>query len=327
MILVTGGAGFIGSVLVSELVARAIAPVVVCDRFGAGDKWRNLAGCALADAVAPDALAGWLETNGGDIDCVLHLGASSSTTEPDVDFVLRNNFTASLDLWRWCAARGVRFIYASSAAVYGDGSAGFEDDTDPTALAALRPLNAYGWSKLLFDAEAVRRAAAGTAPPQWAGLRFFNVYGPNEDHKGAQRSVVVQLYEQIAASGRARLFRSHHPDYPDGGQKRDFIWVGDCVDVVLWLYAHPEVSGIFNCGTGDPRTFEDLARATFSALGADVAIDYVDTPAEIRDQYQYFTEAPMARLRRAGYNADFTALEDGVSRYVKDYLAGSQRYR
>jgi len=327
MILVTGGAGFIGSNLVAEIAARGLAPVVVCDRFGTGDKWRNLAGCPVADLVTPEALSSWLETHGGAVSCVLHLGASSSTTERDVDFVVRNNFSASLDLWRWCATHGVRFIYASSAAVYGDGGAGFDDDTNPSALAQLRPLNAYGWSKLLFDKEAVRRASAGEAPPQWAGIRFFNVYGPNEDHKGAQRSVVVQLHDQIAATGRARLFKSHHPDYPDGGQMRDLIWVGDCVDVMLWLHAQPRVCGIFNCGTGRARTFEALARATFSGLGAEPSIDYIDTPEAIRNQYQYFTEAPMDRLRQSGYAAEFTTLEDGVRQYVQDYLAGGRRYR
>lgn len=327
MILVTGGAGFIGSNLVAEIAARGLAPVVVCDRFGVDDKWRNLAGCPIADLVAPEALSSWLEIHGASVTCVLHLGASSSTTERDVDFVVRNNFNASLDLWRWCAASGVRFIYASSAAVYGDGADGFDDDMDPAAMARLRPLNAYGWSKLLFDKEAVRRASAGEAPPQWAGIRFFNVYGPNEDHKGAQRSVVIQLHDQIAATGRARLFKSHHPEYPDGGQMRDFIWVGDCVDVVLWLHAQSQVSGIFNCGTGQARTFEALANATFSGLGATPAIDYVDTPEAIRGQYQYFTEAPMDRLRKAGYGAAFTTLEDGVRRYVKDCLAHGRRHR
>jgi len=327
MILVTGGAGFIGSNLVAEIAARDLAPVVVCDRFGTGDKWRNLSVLPIADLVAPEALPSWLAAHGDEIDCVMHLGASSSTTERDVDYVVQNSFIASLDLWRWCTAHGVRFIYASSAAVYGDGSDGFDDDSDPAALARLRPLNAYGWSKLLFDKEAVRRAVSGDAPPQWAGIRFFNVYGPNEDHKDAQRSVVVQLHDQIAASGRARLFKFHHPDYPDGGQKRDFIWVGDCVDVMLWLHAHSEVNGIFNCGTGRARTFEALATATFAAMGRSPAIDFVDTPSSIREQYQYFTEAPMDRLRQAGYPAAFTTLEDGVTRYVQDYLAAGRRHR
>lgn len=327
MLLVTGGAGFIGSNLIAALAGRGAGPVVLCDHFGTGEKWRNLAGQAIAEIVAPEDLGAWLAVRGAAVDCVFHMGAASATTERDVDFILASNFRASLDLWRWCSAHGVRLIYASSAAVYGDGAAGFDDDPDPAALARLRPLNPYGWSKLLFDKEATRLAAAGDAPPQWAGLRFFNVYGPHEDHKGAQRSVAVQLYEQIAGAGRATLFRSHHPDYADGGQMRDFVWVGDCIDVMLWLYDHPGVVGLFNCGTGSARTFEDLARATFASLGAEPSIDYVDTPEQVRAQYQYFTQAKMDRLRRAGYDAEFTSLEDGVQQYVRDFLAGPSRYR
>ncbi|MFQ5954093.1 MAG: NAD-dependent epimerase/dehydratase family protein, partial [Kiloniellales bacterium] len=205
---------------------------------------------------------------------------------------------------------------------------GFDDDGSCRALARLRPLNPYGRSKLIFDrrvARLVERAVA--VPPQWAGLRFFNLYGPNEYHKGSQRSLVAQIFEQVALHGRARLFKSHHPDYPDGGQRRDFVWVDDALDVMLWLYDNPAVSGLFNVGTGKARSFADLAAAVFAARGEEPRIDYVDTPAHIRDRYQYFTQANMERLRAAGYDRPATELEDGVAAYVRDYLAADDRYR
>jgi ADP-L-glycero-D-manno-heptose 6-epimerase len=241
--------------------------------------------------------------------------------------VIANNFRLSLDLWTWCARRGVRFIYASSAATYGDGTGGFDDHAAPAALARLRPLNLYGWSKHLFDRRVAEIVARGdAAPPQWAGLKFFNVYGPNEYHKEGQFSVVLKNFREIAATGRAVLFRSHRPDYADGGQQRDFVWVGDCVEVMLWLHRTPAVSGLFNLGTGRARSFADLATAVFGALGRTPAIDYVDMPPNIRDQYQYHTEARMRRLAAAGYDAPFTALEDGVARYVRDYLTTADIY-
>ncbi len=326
MILVTGGAGFIGSNLVAGLCERGL-DVAVCDGFGQGDKWRNLSRCQLADIVPHDQLFDWLEAARGSVEVIFHMGASSSTTETDIDYVVETNFVLSRRLWRWCADHGTRLIYASSAATYGDGGQGFDDSADARALAALKPLNAYGWTKHLFDRGAVRRAAEGDAPKQWAGLKFFNVYGPNEYHKGGQQSVAVQLFHQIRDGGRARLFCSHRDDYADGGQLRDFIWVGDCVDVMLWLYDNASVNGIFNCGTGEARSFSDLANACFAALDCEAKIDYVDTPANIRDKYQYFTQAEMARLRAAGYDKPFTSLEDGVARYIRDYLATDDPYR
>jgi ADP-L-glycero-D-manno-heptose 6-epimerase len=326
MILVTGGAGFIGSNLVASLEARGLE-VALCDRLGDGEKWKNVAKHRLAFAIGPEALLSFLDRHAGRIEAIFHLGAISATTERDADLILRTNFTLSLDLWEWCARHGVPFLYASSAAVYGDGACGFDDDGSSEAQAKLRPMNPYGWSKLLFDRRAAQLAAEGTQhPPQWAGLRFFNVYGPNEYHKGSMRSVVEQVYGRVAAGEPALLFRSHNPNYPDGGQLRDFIWVGDCVAVMLWLLDHPKVSGIFNLGTGKARSFADLARAVFAALGKAPEIRYVDTPLELRDRYQYFTEARMARLRAAGYDAPFTELEDGVAQYVKGYLAQPDRY-
>ena len=327
MILVTGGAGFIGSNLVAALCERDDAPVYVCDVLETPDKARNLEKHAVAGMVAPDQLPEWLEREGGDLEAIFHMGASSSTVVTDAEFVLTNNFDLSLMLWRWCTRKKVRLIYASSAATYGDGTQDFDDDDRVEALSRLRPLNLYGWSKHLFDLDAVSLANAGVAPPQWAGLKFFNVYGPNEYHKGGQESLVVQLHRQIAETGKARLFRSHHPDYPDGGQERDFVWVGDCVDIMLWLFDNPAVTGLFNVGTGTARTFSDLARACFAAMARDPALEYVDTPAHIRRHYQYHTQARMTRLRDAGYDKPPTALEDGVRCYIQDHLATNDPYR
>ena len=327
MILITGGAGFIGSNLVAALERRGGQAIAVCDRLGKSDKWRNLAKRELAALIAPEDLFPFLDRHEREIETIFHLGAISSTTEPDADLILRTNFTLSSALWEWCARRGTRFIYASSAAVYGDGTAGFDDDASPAALARLRPMSAYGWSKLLFDRLVARVAAdGGQRPPQWVGLRYFNVYGPNEYHKGGMRSVAKQVHERAAAGEPASLFRSHHPKYPDGGQLRDFIWVGDCVDAMLCLYDHPTVCGLFNLGTGTARSFADLAATVFRALGKRPEIDYVDTPAEIRERYQYFTEAKMERLRQAGYAKPFTALEDGVAHYVKGFLSAPDPY-
>lgn len=327
MILVTGGAGFIGSNLVAALCARAGPSVYVCDRCDAPGKSRNLEKHGIAGLIDPDDLEAWLAADGGELEIVFHMGASSSTVATDTEFVLRSNFDLSLMLWRWCAGNDVRLIYASSAATYGDGKAGYDDDNAIEALSRLRPLNLYGWSKHLFDMDAVSLATAGIAPRQWAGLKFFNVYGPNEYHKGGQESLVVQLYRQIGETGKARLFRSHDPAYPDGGQARDFVWVGDCVDIMLWLYDNPQVNGLFNVGTGTARTFADLARACFAAMGADESIEYFDTPAHIRRHYQYHTQAAMGRLRAAGYDRPPTSLEDGVQRYIGDYLARNDPHR
>lgn len=328
MIVVTGGAGFIGSNLLAALEERGRWDIAACDTLGRGDKWRNVAKRALADIVAPERLLDFLEMHAGEIEMVIHLGAISSTTETDVDAIIENNFRLSTALWVWCARNGKRLVYASSAATYGDGSAGFDDDASPEALAKLRPLNPYGWSKHLFDRRIAALVARGaTQPAQHVGLKFFNVYGPNEYHKGGQRSVVHQLYPKAAKGEPAVLFKSHNPAYPDGGQMRDFIWVGDCVAVMLWLVDNPQVNGLFNVGTGLARSFADVARATYAACGRNARIEYVDTPAEIRDKYQYFTQARMDRLRQAGYAAPFTALEDGVRLYVERFLGTPDPYR
>ena len=326
-ILVTGGAGFIGSNIVAGLTAEG-REVVVCDRLreAASGKWRNLAKHPIADILAPEDLAGWLATRGSSLELVVHMGAISSTLEPDADRIVVNNFVLSRDLFRWCAANGVRMIYASSAATYGDGTLGFDDRQDVGWLTTLRPLNPYGWSKALFDAFVVREAAAGRAPPQWTGLKFFNVYGPNETHKGPMGSIVSQIWPLVASGERVRLFRSHRPDCEDGGQLRDFVYVRDVAECVAWLCRTPGASGIFNLGSGKARSFADLARAVFAAADQEPRIDYVDMPGAMRGAYQYFTEARMDRLRAAGWNAASTPLEEGVTDYVRRRLMRPDPY-
>ena len=288
IIVVTGGAGFIGSNIVARLSDENRYDLVVCDRLGHADdaKWKNLAKHAVADFWLPEELFDRLDRHKARIEAVVHMGAISATTELDADLILRTNFTLSRDLWDWCAAQGVRLIYASSAATYGDGDEGFADDDSAEGLASLRPLNAYGYSKLLFDQYAVRGADRGHRPPQWAGLKFFNVYGPNEGHKGSMKSVIAHIWPKVAAGETVTLFRSHRPEYADGGQLRDFVYVADVVDIIAWLLDSPGVSGIYNAGTGQARSFKDLAAAVFAAAGQSPSIAYVDTPEAIRDRYQ-----------------------------------------
>lgn len=331
-IVVTGGAGFIGSNIVAELSASRTHRIAVCDVLGKDNKWRNLAQSLVADFIFPDQLFDFLDDqrgpNKGGVDAIIHMGAISSTTERDADLIVQNNFQLSRVLWDWCATHKVRFIYASSAATYGDGAHGFEDTQNISALEKLRPLNAYGWSKHAFDLFVADTVEAGElVPPQWAGLKFFNVYGPNEYHKGGMRSVVSQIFDQLLEGTDVELFRSHNPNYADGGQLRDFVFVKDCVQVVKWLLETPHISGIYNLGTGHARSFLDLAQAVFKALDKKPAIKYIDTPRKIRDKYQYFTEARMDKLRQAGYPHQFTPLETGVDEYVKAYLLSDTPYR
>ncbi|WP_292082724.1 MULTISPECIES: ADP-glyceromanno-heptose 6-epimerase [unclassified Brevundimonas] len=329
MIVVTGGAGFIGSNIVARLCESGAWDVVVCDRLETADlaKWKNIAKHPIADLWAPEELFEQLERHAERIEAVVHMGAISSTTEPDADLILRTNFSLSRDIWDWCALRDVRMIYASSAATYGDGETGFEDRDDPESLNALRPLNAYGYSKYLFDQYAVRQADRGEAPRQWAGLKFFNVYGPNEGHKGGMKSVVAQIWPKVQAGETVSLFKSHNPNYPDGGQLRDFVYVDDVVNIIDWLLQTPDVSGVFNAGSGQARSFADLARATFAAAGKEPSIAYIDMPEVIRDRYQYFTEASMERIRAVGFNGQSTPLEEGVRRYVQEFLSKPDPYR
>jgi ADP-L-glycero-D-manno-heptose 6-epimerase len=326
MLLVTGGAGFIGSNVVASLNEAGRSDIVVNDTLGSDDKWRNLGKRQLADVVPPGDLFGWLD--GRKLDAVIHLGAISDTTARDGDLVLDTNFRLSLRLLDWCTGTRTRFIYASSAATYGDGAQGFEDDWSPAALRRLRPMNLYGFSKHLFDLAVVERLSSGaTLPPQWAGLKFFNVFGPNEYHKGEMMSLLAKRYDEVKAGKPARLFKSYRADIGHGEQKRDFIYVDDAVAVTRWLLETPSVSGLFNVGTGRARSFRDLISAMYRALGREPRIEYVDMPPAIRGQYQYFTEATVENLRRAGYNADFTPLEEAVNSYVTGFLDSPDRYR
>ena len=326
MLLVTGGAGFIGSNVVAALNDAGHADVVVSDLLGQDGKWRNLAKRQLADFVPPSELMGWLK--GGRLDAVIHLGAISETTATDGDLVIETNFRFSLRLLDWCTATATPFIYASSAATYGDGAQGFADDPSLPALKSLRPMNLYGWSKQLFDlavAERVKRR--DRLPPQCVGLKFFNVFGPNEYHKGTMASVLARRFDDIKAGRAVQLFKSHRAGIADGDQRRDFIYVDDVIRVVMWLLATPSVSGLFNVGTGKARSFKDLILSAYAALGSKPNIQYIDMPVALRDSYQYFTQGEVDRLRGAGYNGGFTALEEAVALYVKNYLDAADRFR
>jgi ADP-L-glycero-D-manno-heptose 6-epimerase len=326
MLLVTGGAGFIGSNVVAALNDAGRADVVVCDVLGHDGKWRNLVKRQLADVVPPAQLPDWLD--GRRLEAVIHLGAISETTATDGDLVIETNFRLSMRLLEWCTANATPFIYASSASTYGDGAQGFRDDASISALKTLRPMNLYGWSKHLFDLAVAERAAKGEKlPPQWAGLKFFNVFGPNEYHKGTMMSVLARRFDDIKAGRPVQLFKSHRDGVADGDQRRDFIYVDDVVRVMMWLMATPDVSGIFNVGTGKARSFKDMMLSAYAALEAAPNIQYVDMPEQIRGSYQYFTQSDVDRLQRAGYNGGFTALEDAVATYVKGFLDSADRFR
>ena len=321
MIIVTGAAGFIGANVVHGLMAHYHGMVAVCDVLGRDDKWRNLQQTAFDYFIHPAELLTFLNVHCEEIDAIIHMGAISSTTETDADAMIDHNFKLTMALFDWCAEHHKRLIYASSAATYGDGSVGFQDDDSLAALRKLKPLNVYGWSKHQIDVAIARRKTYDRPQPQQCvGLKFFNVYGSFEDHKAGQKSVINYIYHTINQGNPACLFKSHRTDCSDGQQMRDFIWVGDCVDVILWLLNHPNINGLFNVGTGQARSFNDLAAATFNALGCKIKIDYIDMPEPLREKYQYYTQAPMEKLRAAGYDRAFTSLEDGVQRYVQEYL-------
>jgi ADP-L-glycero-D-manno-heptose 6-epimerase len=326
MLLVTGGAGFIGSNVVASLNEAGRTDVTVNDFLGSDDKWRNLQKRRLADFIPPADLFSWLD--GRKLDAVIHLGAISDTTARDGDAVVESNFRLSLRLLDWCSDTRTPLIYASSAATYGDGEQGFVDDSSPEALARLKPMNLYGWSKHLFDLALIDRAAkGGKLPPQWAGLKFFNVFGPNEYHKGEMMSLVAKRFDDAKAGRPVALFKSHRAGIADGEQRRDFIHVDDAVGVVRWLLDTPKVCGLFNVGTGKAESFRDLVTAMFAALGRAPDNRYVDMPDAVRDKYQYFTQSSVENLRRAGYNAGFTPLAEAVKRYVVSYLDTPDRYR
>jgi ADP-L-glycero-D-manno-heptose 6-epimerase len=314
-VLVTGGAGFIGSALVWALNRRGCENIVVCDRLGTDKKWRNLTPLRFADYVEADTLLPRLQAGAlGKFDLILHLGACSSTTERDAGYLIRNNYEFTRDLAAWALGKKTRFVYASSAATYGDGSAGMDDDD--RQLDQLRPLNMYGYSKHLFDLHARRAGFLN----QIAGLKYFNVFGPNEDHKGDMRSLVHKSFGQVQTEGVIRLFKSYRSDFRDGEQKRDFLYVKDAVAMTLHLAATSKAGGLFNIGGGTARTWLDLARAVFIALNRKPNIQFIEMPDAIREKYQYFTEANLSRLRAAGYTAPVTKLEDAVADYVRNYL-------
>lgn len=327
MILVTGGAGFIGSNIAAALSERGDA-VAICDLLGQDDKWRNIAKADLCDVIAPEQLEGWLEQHSKALDAIVHMGAISSTSATDADLLMRTNFQLPWFLWRWCGRHFKRFIYASSAATYGAGEHGYDDDGSPEALATLRPLNLYGWTKHLFDRRVARALTEKPLyPTQWAGLKFFNVYGPNEYHKGTMQSVVARNYRAIANGGEVALFKSYRDDVADGEQRRDFIFVDDCVRVILWMLDNPAVNGLFNIGTGQATSFAELMHALFAACGRPPRIRFCEMPDELRNHYQYFTEARIDRLRAAGFTQPFTSVEQGVRRYVEHFLARPDIYR
>src|ERR1017187_112448 len=319
-ILVTGGAGFIGSALVWALNRRGCDRIVVCDLLGKDEKWRNLAPLRFADYLEADALLPRLQSGAlGKFDLVLHLGACSATTEKDATYLIKNNYEFTRDLAAWSLANKARFVYASSAATYGDGSAGMENDD--TKLDTLRPLNMYGYSKHLFDLHARRAGFLN----KMVGLKYFNVFGPNEDHKGDMRSLVHKSFAQVKTEGVIRLFKSYRKDFRDGEQKRDFLYVKDAVAMTLHLAANKKAGGLFNIGSGAARTWIDLANSAFAALNKTPKIEFIEMPEAIRDKYQYYTQADISRLRAAGYKAPVTSLEEAVKDYVRNYLAPDKR--
>jgi ADP-L-glycero-D-manno-heptose 6-epimerase len=321
MIVVTGAAGFIGSCLVSHLNKAGYTDIVLVDDFSKKEKAQNLEGKIILAKVGRKDFIKWLSDFGKEVEFVFHIGARTDTTEFNKEIFDELNVNYSKDVWNACVKFNIPLVYASSAATYGLGEHGYKDDHD--IIARLKPLNPYGDSKNDFDKWVLEQNAH---PPFWAGLKFFNVYGPNEYHKGRMASVIFHAFGQISKNGSMKLFRSHNPDYTDGGQLRDFVYVKDVVDVCLFLMEHKPKSGIYNLGSGKARTFLDLAKNTFKSLGKEEHIEFIDTPEDIRDKYQYFTEADMSKLKNAGYSKEFHSLEEGVTDYVQNYLIGKDYY-
>jgi ADP-L-glycero-D-manno-heptose 6-epimerase len=319
MIVVTGAAGFIGSCLISRLNEQGYKFIVAVDDFSKIEKLPNLEGKTIRERVDRGDFFEWLEKNHQEVEFIFHIGARTDTTEFDKSIFDELNVAYTKQIWKQCVAHQIPLVYASSAATYGLGEFGYEDDE--TLIPQLKPLNPYGESKNDFDIWALQQ---DEKPFFWAGLKFFNVYGPNEYHKGRMASVIFHAFNQIKKTGAMKLFRSHNPNYRDGEQQRDFVYVKDVADVCLFLMEDRKSSGIYNLGSGKARTFLDLVNATFQAMGVEPSIDFVDTPADIRDKYQYFTEAAMGKLKRAGYTKPFTSLEDGVEDYVSNYLKDSK---
>lgn len=320
MIVVTGGAGFIGSNVVKRLNEKGYSNIIIVDHLSVGDKWKNINGLEFEDFYEKDKFYNLLvnEQIPFNMDAVIHLGACSSTTEKDADYLIQNNYKYSLELVRYCLLSRARFIYASSAATYGDGEKGYLDDENK--LNDLRPLNMYGYSKHMFDLWARKNQIANKI----VGLKYFNVYGPNEYHKGDMRSVVHKAFEQILAEGKVKLFKSYNPNYKDGEQMRDFIYVKDAVEMTLYFLENRDINGIFNIGTGISRTWKDLVTAIFNALDKPVNIEYIDMPDYLMGKYQYYTKADNSKLLNIGYQNKINTLEEGITDYVKNYLLKEQ---
>lgn len=313
--VITGAAGFIASYLVGFLNRQGIDQLILVDDFSRPDKAANLANKKYLQKIERSIFFDWLKTNTIAIDGVFHLGARTDTTEMNYAIHEALNVVYSQQIWNWCAEKNIPLVYASSAATYGNGELGYIDDHK--IVDQLKPLNPYGVSKNNFDAWALQQTAT---PPFYAGVKFFNVYGPNEYHKGRMASVIMHAFNQIQSKGSMTLFKSHHPDFKDGEQIRDFIYVKDIVSICVWLMEHQPTSGLYNAGTGEGRTFIDLAKGLFSAINKPADIQFIDTPIDIRDKYQYFTQADTKKLRAAGYPIPFTSLEDGIKEYVTEFL-------
>ena len=321
MIVVTGAAGFIGSCLVSRLNKDGLTNIVVVDDFSKHEKDGNLEGKQLTEKVERSVFEAWLDNHKSDVEIIFHIGARTDTTEFDKTIFDELNVNYTKMIWNFCTENNVPLVYASSAATYGLGEFGYEDSH--AIIPKLKPLNPYGDSKNDFDIWALEQSKT---PPFWAGLKFFNVYGPNEYHKGRMASVIFHTFNQIKEKGEMKLFRSHNPNYSDGGQLRDFVYVKDVVEVCMYLKNESPTSGIYNLGSGKARTFLDLATNTFKALDKEAKISFIDTPEDIRDKYQYFTEANMNKMIASGYKIPFHTLEEGVEDYVKNYLVGGKYY-
>lgn len=321
MIIVTGAAGFIGNCLVNKLNNKGIKDIIVADDFSNPAKNINLERKVIRDKIHRDNLFDWIEQNHSAISFIFHIGARTDTAEFDVEIFDRLNLNYSKSVWNLCVRYGISLIYASSAATYGLGEQGYDDDHD--IIHKLKPLNPYGVSKNDFDKWALQQEQK---PVFWAGLKFFNVFGPNEYHKGRMASVIYHAYRQIEKTGKVKLFRSHRPDFEDGKQLRDFIYVKDVVDVLYFLMNQHDHSGIYNLGTGKARSFVDLATCTFKSMNREPAIEFIDTPVDIRDKYQYFTEARMDKLRSVGYDSRFYSLEEGIEEYVQEFLISSRYF-